>query len=456
MLELEQLHGAIRTLSDPSALMDRVVEQAMSLIGTAEGAVIGMAAGDELLCLAAGGSLAGQDGTRMPLHQSLCGAAIRSGETLLCHDAATDPRVDAAACALFGAVSAVVVPLLWRSEPVGVLSIIASGAGAFTGDDVFALSRLARFISVTVGSVWDLSQTTCELMENVAHPPATPPAAPSAAGGGRPGDEERIGQFVANVLHPGSVADIAARQRIERVLRGPGLGMRCQPIVRLADGVVIGMEALARFPRPGYPTDEWFSDAERVGLGPELQLAAAERAFALLDEMPPDVYLSVNVGPDIVGSPRLRALIAGVEPGRVVLELTEHLRIEDYEGFDLRLRELRRDGVRLAVDDTGAGFSSLGHIINLEPELIKLDRQLTRGIDAQPKRRALAAALVAFARETGAEVVSEGIETAAELATVRELGIAYGQGYFIGRPTAIHMIPERFSHIEGACGPGRC
>jgi EAL domain-containing protein (putative c-di-GMP-specific phosphodiesterase class I) len=90
--------------------------------------------------------------------------------------------------------------------------------------------------------------------------------------------------------------------------------------------------------------------------------------------------------------------------------------------------------MRLAIDDTGAGFASLRHILNLEPDIIKLDISLTRGVDVDRARRALAAALIAFAANTGASIVAEGVETASELSVLRDLGVGFGQGYLLGRP----------------------
>jgi len=101
---------------------------------------------------------------------------------------------------------------------------------------------------------------------------------------------------------------------------------------------------------------------------------------------------------------------------------------------------LRQHGVRLAVDDTGSGFSSFAHIVKLAPDIIKLDIDLVSGIDLDPVRRSLATAVVAFAAETGAKVTAEGIESAAELACVKSLGIHYGQGYFLGRPGPLEAL----------------
>ncbi len=188
----------------------------------------------------------------------------------------------------------------------------------------------------------------------------------------------------------------------------------------------------------------------------ELQLAVVERAVALVGLLPTGAFLTFNVGPDVLASPELLDLLDLVDPERVIIELTEHVRIDDYDRLLDSVSRVRERGARLAVDDTGAGFSSLGHIIHLRPELIKLDRQFTRGIDTDLARRSLAHALVTFARDLGAEVVAEGIETGAELDTVRELGVPYGQGYFLSRPTRPQLIPDTYAHVAARPSLSSC
>jgi len=132
-------------------------------------------------------------------------------------------------------------------------------------------------------------------------------------------------------------------------------------------------------------------------------------------------------------------------PGhRLVLEITEHATVEDYDALRAALRPLRGRGVSVAIDDAGAGYSSLRHILALEPDLIKLDMSLTRNICLDPARKALAAALISFARETGSRIIAEGVETAAELATLQSLGVEKAQGYFLGRPMALNAALRLF------------
>ena len=144
-------------------------------------------------------------------------------------------------------------------------------------------------------------------------------------------------------------------------------------------------------------------------------------------------------------SDEVRKLIASCDSRRVVVELTEQVKVDDYSRLSYTLRQLRLMGVRLAIDDTGAGFASLAHILKLTPDIIKLDRELTSGIDHDPVRSALAAALVTFASRTGAEIVAEGIETGTELEVLRGLGIRYGQGFLLCRPTSANSVPSRLS-----------
>lgn len=240
------------------------------------------------------------------------------------------------------------------------------------------------------------------------------------------------------------------QRRIHRVLTEGGLVTVFQPIVELSTGRTIGAEALARFPgMPPRSPEQWFADAAAISLGVELELEAIREALAHLDELPAGVYLSLNAGPATVASPGLRQLLTSAVAGRVVLELTEHVGVEDYTDLAEALDQLRGLGVRLAVDDTGSGFASLQHILNLRPDIIKLDRALVTGIDTDPSRRALAGSLMTFAQEIGARVVAEGVENAREHTVLRRLGIRYGQGYHLGRPAPL-PLPAGTPALAGA------
>lgn len=228
------------------------------------------------------------------------------------------------------------------------------------------------------------------------------------------------------------------RQRIERVIDEGLLSTVWQPIFSLQHGAIIGVEALSRFPDSGAsPPDRWFADAFEVGLGPALEALAVGKALSAARHFPDDVYVSVNLSPPTVAAGEFSAVIEqNVVPlDRIVIELTEHISIEDYETVAARLTTLRRAGVRLAVDDAGAGFASFRHILQLHPDTIKLDQSITRGITGNPAQRALATALVLFALEVGSmTVTAEGVEWAEDLATVSSLGVDAAQGFLMCRP----------------------
>jgi EAL domain-containing protein (putative c-di-GMP-specific phosphodiesterase class I) len=228
------------------------------------------------------------------------------------------------------------------------------------------------------------------------------------------------------------------RQRIEQVLADGAFHPVYQPIRDFVNGTTMGFEALSRFAGKEPPTpDQWFADAFAAGLGPQLEVAAVRAALADAHHLPPQVYLSVNVSPTTILDNGFGALLCeAAHERRVVLEITEHAAVQDYVALETALRPLRAQGVALAIDDAGAGFSSLQHIVQLRPDIIKLDMSLIRAIDREAPRRALASALVYFAADTGAAIVAEGIETNAERATLQGLGISLGQGYLFGRPQA--------------------
>jgi len=227
----------------------------------------------------------------------------------------------------------------------------------------------------------------------------------------------------------------AARARVRAVLADDALRIVFQPIFDLATGRVIGAEALARFDtEPRRPPNVWFAEGAAVGLGVELELLAVQRALSRLAELDDDVYLTINVSPGVVCSRRLEAVLDTVACNRIVVELTEHDQVGDYDDVIGALATLRGRRVRLAIDDAGAGFSGLNRIARLRPDLIKLDLDLTRHIDVDPSRQALTTALVAFAAATGTAILAEGIETPGELDMLRRLDVAGGQGYLVGRP----------------------
>jgi EAL domain-containing protein (putative c-di-GMP-specific phosphodiesterase class I) len=226
--------------------------------------------------------------------------------------------------------------------------------------------------------------------------------------------------------------------RIDAALLDGGMHIEFQPIVDLESSRPVGVEALARFAGPPHrPPDQWFAEAATIGRGVELELLAVERALSHLGSMRENLFVSLNVSPSTARSVALDDCLARFPLERIVLELTEHTKIRDYHVLRVSLDRFRERGCRIAVDDAGAGYAGLQHILSLQPDVIKLDIGLTRNVDSDPARRALSACLVRFAEEIGAYVVAEGIETAAELETLHALGIRWGQGFYLGRPSPV-------------------
>jgi PAS domain S-box-containing protein len=232
----------------------------------------------------------------------------------------------------------------------------------------------------------------------------------------------------------------AIQERVEDVLRAEAIEPVFQPILELDTGRAIAYEALARFPGDKTRTpDLWFADAWAVGLGVPLELLAVRVAAAALPRLPADVDLTVNASPPTVSSGGfLNCFGGGVD--RIAVELTEHLEVDDYAGFSSKLRPLRERGGKVAIDDFGAGYASLRHILKVSPEWIKLDISLTERIHESPVAHALATSLVAFAEDVGVRVIAEGIETDEELEALTEIGFRYGQGFHFGTPGPLDEV----------------
>lgn len=237
----------------------------------------------------------------------------------------------------------------------------------------------------------------------------------------------------------GELLETTTRVELLRAIHGDAVIPAFQPIVALADQRMIGVEALSRFTVPDdrRSPQDWFTDAAAVGLAVDLELHAVRVALRAARDLPADCYVSVNLCPQTLTSAELAVVLRSspLPLTRLVVELTEHSSVEDYETLRRALAPWRDQGLRLAVDDAGAGYASFRHILALAADAIKLDRTLISGIDSDPARRSLAAAVVTFAHDMGSTVIAEGIETEAELRALRALGVDSAQGYLLGRPT---------------------
>jgi len=229
-------------------------------------------------------------------------------------------------------------------------------------------------------------------------------------------------------------------EQIRAIIEAGGPKVVYQPIFDLPTGEYVGAEALSRFDAaPARSPERWFEEADKAGLLLEMELCVIRSALADLERLPAETFLGINVSPLTCCSPELAAAIVRSMPARIVLEITEHTPVGDYDQLSRCLEPLRDRGVRVAIDDTGAGFSSLSHVLALRPELIKLDIDMSRSIHTDAARQALVAALTDFASHIGADVIAEGIESSEQLFALREAGVRCGQGFLLGRAQPLEM-----------------
>jgi PAS domain S-box-containing protein len=223
-----------------------------------------------------------------------------------------------------------------------------------------------------------------------------------------------------------------------------------QPIVELASNEIVGYEALTRFGEGTNP-EVLFAEAAAVGLGAELETVTLQAALAAAGALPQSVWLNLNASAELILAGEPLGTLLGASPRRIVVEVTEHSPITDYQAFRAAMG-LLGPKVELAVDDAGTGFASLRHIVELRPAFVKLDRSLIAGLEFDEARQAMIVGLCHFANVTGCRLIVEGIETGRELAVLRALAIELGQGYLLGRPVPIEEAgrPGPLSHETGA------
>jgi EAL domain-containing protein (putative c-di-GMP-specific phosphodiesterase class I) len=217
------------------------------------------------------------------------------------------------------------------------------------------------------------------------------------------------------------------------VLEGAGLSVVFQPIVDLGLGSVVGYEALSRF-SDGRSPEAWLAEAEGLGLRVDLELTALRVALGRIGEVPASAYVSFNVSADVVTTDAFAHTLEGAPMERLVIEING-LESSNCAAVQATIHQMRAGGARVAIDDVGAGSASLSYILQLSPDVIKLELALSRGIDADQSKRALIGALVACASGINCTVVAEGIETVEELDALAGLGVGHGQGFFLGRPS---------------------
>ncbi len=229
---------------------------------------------------------------------------------------------------------------------------------------------------------------------------------------------------------------------LDDILRGGRLAAVFQPIAASRDLDIVGYEGLIRGPA-GSPLEmpaALFAAARAAGRQAELERACLRTVWSRFAALALPGRLFANTSAATLLAPR--ALIGelaglGIDGSRVAIELTEEQAVGDFARLRRVARRLGRHGFTLAIDDLGAGFASLRLWLELRPAWVKIDMVFVRGIDRDPVRQAFLAAIRDIARACGTQVIAEGIETAAELAKVRELGIDHVQGYYLARPACV-------------------
>lgn len=221
-----------------------------------------------------------------------------------------------------------------------------------------------------------------------------------------------------------------------------------QPIYRLNDDQLIGFEALTRFAtpfsgKPGY----WFNQAALAGLTETLEHAVLQRALKDTLKLKGNRFMSLNVSPSTIMNGTLTDVLSGYSLDNIMLEITEHEVIQRYEPLLRVLAPLREAGLRIAIDDAGSGYASFRHVLEFQPDIIKLDQSLARKIDTSANSQALIRAMTGFAVETGSQLLAEGVETRAEAMTLREIGIDAVQGFYFGAPEPVGHQPEGWKHL---------
>lgn len=235
-------------------------------------------------------------------------------------------------------------------------------------------------------------------------------------------------------------------EKISTLIETGKFALVYQPIYSLADAKAVGLEVLARFPNSSdKPTSEWFDEADEAGLTVDLEIAIIRRALGVLSKLPEDMYLAINVSVETLVAEELETALAEAPHDRVVIELTEHQAVDDYETLSNCLEKFR-NRARLAIDDVGAGYASIRHILALGPEIIKLDLSMVRDIHKRPAKAAFVQAMVGFAKASGCSIVAEGVENAEELQELATLGVAKAQGFYLGEPMQLLKVENRSWH----------
>ncbi len=248
--------------------------------------------------------------------------------------------------------------------------------------------------------------------------------------------------------------------KIEDVIRNREITTVFQAIVCLSEGVIMGYEALSRGPKGSVleRPDLLFAEAEKCGKLWELELLCRSKALEQAEKLPQACKMFINVDPNVIKDPRFEKGLTGdllkelrIAAESIVFEITERTAVDDYQNFRRVLENYRSQGYRIAIDDLGAGCSGMTLLAETRPQFIKIDMTLVRDIDRDFLRQALLKALCDFSRAADMKLIAEGIETFAELKTLIEIGVHYGQGFLLQRPQSEFksLLPSLVTEICG-------
>ena len=393
---------------DLKLMVDTITTKLQALTGST-GAVVEMLDGHELVYWSGSGSVREHVGLRIPAIGSLSGLCIAKKSLLICTDSEADPRVDLKACRQVGLRSALITPLMCEGELVGVLKVLSDKPSAYSARHVELVQTLAAFIGAMLHSAFEHARVSAIVEKAMAI---------DASAAAKLEDE---------------------RWRLEALIASGGIRPVFQPIIELASGRTVGFEGLSRFDATvSLSVDEWFEMANRTGMCVELEVACVSAIVeSLARSRTLDGYIALNVSPKTLMEYDFDELPDRSQQGGWVLELTEHSEVTDYPVLAQRVRALQARGFRIAIDDAGAGYSSLRHVLKLSPDIVKLDVSISRDIDKMVRNQQLSSAIISFSRETGMALVAEGVETPNERDTLLRLGVTYGQGYLFGRPAPV-------------------
>lgn len=417
---MHKLTAVLANSLDPVSLMSRIAEQTCLFTPKADGVAISIYTPDKnFVVVSAYGLVDSLLGLVLPGEGTFQGRAIATGQPQVSHETSSDPSLSQQVREIGGRLgihSLVVIPLMHNGSAVGTLSVMATEAGTFSDADVRTITSISAFISALIEAHSELSR----LLDQVLADPRTPNADSAA-------------RFLASVLLPDTIRHNRMHAQLDTLLSAPHqLVPVFQPIVDLSAGHTIGFEGLSRFPEMSETSpSRWFDTARQLGRSYPLELMALTRILSCAHAFPEDYFLAVNLSPLTVLDPTVQDILTSADR-RLVVEITEHDPFP--EDFAARLKPLRDKGIKLAIDDAGAGFASFTQLLRLRPDMIKIDGELTCDIENDPVKRALATSVVQLASELGSSTVAEAIENPRQMCALQALGIEYGQGYLLGRP----------------------